>query len=79
MLEVKDLSAEGRFSHVTLSVGAGEIVGIAGLVGAGRTELLRAIAGADRYDSGSVTVAGERLPPARANRRRHPREGWSRP
>ncbi|MEO6944876.1 MAG: sugar ABC transporter ATP-binding protein [Lacisediminihabitans sp.] len=65
LLEVTDLSAEGRFSHVTLTVGVGEIVGIAGLVGAGRTELLRAIAGADRYDSGTVTVAGKRLPPGR--------------
>jgi ribose transport system ATP-binding protein len=65
LLEVKDLSAEGRFSHVNLTVGAGEIVGIAGLVGAGRTELLRAIAGADKYDSGTVTIAGKRLPTGR--------------
>jgi len=42
-------------------VHAGEIVGISGLVGAGRTELVRAIAGADPYDSGTVTVRGRKL------------------
>ncbi len=41
---------------------AGEVVGLAGLVGAGRTELVRAIAGADRVDSGEVRVRGKRLP-----------------
>ena len=40
---------------------AGEIVGLAGLVGAGRTEIVRAIAGADKYDSGTVEVAGKKL------------------
>jgi ABC-type sugar transport system, ATPase component len=42
-------------------VHAGEIVGLAGLVGAGRTEVVRAIAGADKYDSGTVEVAGKKL------------------
>ncbi|MDN6460583.1 MAG: sugar ABC transporter ATP-binding protein, partial [Corynebacterium flavescens] len=58
LLEVEDLSAEGKFSGVSFSVRSGEVVGLAGLVGAGRTEIIRAIAGADPYDSGSVRIAG---------------------
>ncbi|WP_116112217.1 sugar ABC transporter ATP-binding protein [Austwickia chelonae] len=62
LLEVTELSSVGLFEDISLTVRAGEVVGIAGLMGAGRTEVLRAIAGADRYDSGSVTVAGQPLP-----------------
>ncbi len=46
---------------VTFSVRAGEIVGLAGLVGAGRTEIVRAIAGADVPDRGEIAVDGERV------------------
>ncbi|MER8647747.1 MULTISPECIES: sugar ABC transporter ATP-binding protein [unclassified Mesorhizobium] len=60
LLEVENLSSpEKSFNNVSFSVKAGEIVGIAGLIGAGRTELVRAIAGADPISSGSVRVAGE--------------------
>ncbi|MBV7302406.1 sugar ABC transporter ATP-binding protein [Corynebacterium sp. TAE3-ERU2] len=62
LLEVKGLHNHGSFSGITFSVMPGEVVGIAGLVGAGRTEVLRAIAGADRYDSGEITVGGEVVP-----------------
>lgn len=62
-LEVRGLSRPGVFDDINLSVRAGEIVGIAGLVGAGRTEVLRAIAGVDRYESGEVLVDGQRLRP----------------
>lgn len=48
-----------RFQDVDLAVHAGEIVGLAGLMGAGRTEVARAIFGADRYTSGSVTLNGD--------------------
>ncbi|MRH28444.1 ATP-binding cassette domain-containing protein [Microbacterium sp. SYP-A9085] len=65
LLQVEGLSAAGRFTDVDLTVHAGEIVGIAGLVGAGRTELLRAIAGIDAYDAGAVTVDGRTLKPRR--------------
>lgn len=61
LLEVKNLSSRGLFDDISLTVHAGEVVGLAGLVGAGRTELLRAIAGADRYDRGTVTVEGRSI------------------
>ncbi|MEP6563859.1 MAG: sugar ABC transporter ATP-binding protein [Mesorhizobium sp.] len=60
LLEVENLSSpEKSFNNVSFSVRAGEILGIAGLIGAGRTELVRAIAGADPISSGSVRVAGK--------------------
>ncbi|MBV8354332.1 MAG: sugar ABC transporter ATP-binding protein [Candidatus Eremiobacteraeota bacterium] len=58
VLEVKNLS-RGIVNDVTFSVRAGEIVGLAGLVGAGRTEILRAIAGADIPARGEVLVEGK--------------------
>jgi ABC-type sugar transport system ATPase subunit len=60
VLSVRGLSAAGA-TDVTLELRAGEIIGIAGLVGAGRTELARAIYGADRVFGGEVSVAGRRL------------------
>jgi len=64
ILAVEHLSSSGRFTDINFTVRAGEVLGIAGLVGAGRTELIRAIAGADHYDSGTVTVRGRALPKA---------------
>jgi rhamnose transport system ATP-binding protein len=61
VLEVDGLSALGTFHDVTFSVRAGEIVGLAGLVGAGRSEIARAVFGVDSYDSGSVKVGGRAL------------------
>src|SRR5215831_1202802 len=58
LLEVRDLCAENGVRALVLDVKAGEVVGLAGLVGAGRTELARAIFGADRVISGSVRVIG---------------------
>lgn len=63
LLEVSGLSSHGKFEDVSFKVHAGEVVGIAGLVGAGRTEVIRAIAGVDPIDSGTVRVAGEQLKP----------------
>ena len=63
LLQVEGLTRAGEFEDVSFDVRAGEVLGIAGLVGAGRTEVLRAIFGADPYDSGKVTVAGSELPP----------------
>ncbi len=61
LLQVEGLTARGRFESIGLTVHAGEVVGLAGLVGAGRTEVLRAIAGVDRYESGTVHVRGRRV------------------
>ncbi|RWD00379.1 MAG: sugar ABC transporter ATP-binding protein [Mesorhizobium sp.] len=59
LLEVENLSSPDKsFNTVSFSVKSGEILGIAGLIGAGRTELVRAIAGADPISSGAVRVAG---------------------
>jgi ribose transport system ATP-binding protein len=61
VLSVRGLSsATGRFADVEFDVHAGEIFGIAGIVGAGRTEVVRAIAGADPH-SGTVSVDGKTL------------------
>lgn len=62
VLEVEGLTAaDGSFRDVTFDVRAGEILGIAGLVGAGRTELVRAISGADTTSAGSIRLNGEEL------------------
>ena len=58
-LRVEGLTQIGRLSDVSFSAYAGEVLGIAGLVGAGRTELVRAIFGADPIDAGKVFVFGE--------------------
>jgi ribose transport system ATP-binding protein len=59
VLEVKDLAAETGISGVNLTVRAGEIVGLAGLVGSGRSEVARAIFGADRVTAGEIRLFGE--------------------
>ena len=59
LLEIEGFtSPEGSFADVSFSVKAGEVFGIAGIIGAGRTELVRAIAGADPIASGTVKVGG---------------------
>src|SRR5512132_1687970 len=63
-LSVRRLTREGVFTDVSFDVHHGEIVGLAGLVGAGRSEVARAAFGIDRRDAGEVVVEGRRLPPA---------------
>ena len=58
LLEVSGLTRVGVFRDITFDVRAGEIVGLAGLVGAGRTEVARVLFGIDRRDSGEVRLAG---------------------
>jgi ABC-type sugar transport system ATPase subunit len=58
VLEVRNLRREGVLRDVSLSIREGEIVGLAGLVGSGRSELARAIFGADRTDGGTISVDG---------------------
>ena len=61
-LEVRGMSRGRAVQDVSLGVHHGEILGIAGLVGAGRTELLRLIYGADRRDCGEIFLDGEATP-----------------
>jgi ABC-type sugar transport system ATPase subunit len=56
LLEVRGVGRRGRLHDVSLEVRSGEIVGLAGLVGAGRSRLLRTVFGADRADAGEVRV-----------------------
>jgi rhamnose transport system ATP-binding protein len=60
-LEVRGLTREGFFDDVSFTVRAGEIVALAGLVGAGRSEVIRSVFGIDRYDAGEVLVDGRKL------------------
>jgi rhamnose transport system ATP-binding protein len=59
LLEVDGLSRGEAFRDVSFSVRAGEILGLAGLVGAGRTEIARVLFGVDRADAGTIRLAGE--------------------
>ncbi len=61
LLEVEGLTRTGVFHDISFTVRAGEIVGLAGLVGAGRSEVARAVFGVDPYESGSVRVGGRPL------------------
>ena len=63
ILDVKGLHRDGAFAEISLQVRAGEIVGLAGLVGAGRTEVARSIFGADERDGGTVLIDGRPLTP----------------
>ena len=69
-LQVKSLSRAPAFHDVSFTVHAGERLGIAGLIGSGRTELLRAIFGADRADSGELRIGKG----GRPRRFSHPRQ-----
>ncbi|MEU4822955.1 sugar ABC transporter ATP-binding protein [Actinomadura citrea] len=61
-LKVSRLTREGAFTDVSFEVRRGEIVALAGLVGAGRSEVARAVFGVDRWDAGAVEVGGRALP-----------------
>ena len=60
VLRVEDLSREGVLHNVSFSLRQGEVLGIAGLLGSGRTELARAVFGADKIDAGRVYIKGRR-------------------
>jgi len=60
LLSVKNLTGE-RFREITFQLHRGEILGLAGLIGAGRTEIARALFGADKVISGEVVLRNERL------------------
>lgn len=60
VLEVKQASRKGQFQDINFSVKAGEIVGVAGLMGAGRTEMMRSLFGLDPLDQGEIWVHGKK-------------------
>jgi len=61
-LRVTNLASKGLFNDIGFYARKGEIVGFSGLMGAGRTEVMRAIFGLDGYDSGEISVRGRRVP-----------------
>lgn len=69
ILKVEGLSSRGQFEDITFEVRTGEVVALAGLVGSGRSEVVRAIFGIDPVDGGTITMAGtvlRRHTPAKA-------------
>lgn len=61
VLELKNFTRKGVFENVNLKVRSGEILGMAGLVGAGRSEVMRSVVGYDPLDEGEVILEGEKL------------------
>lgn len=61
LFEVKNFNKSGVFKNINFSVRAGEILGISGLIGAGRTEIARSIIGLDSKDSGEVFMRGKKV------------------
>ena len=72
LLRVDRLNVTGVLSDISFSLHAGEVLGISGLLGAGRTELARVLAGADRFDNGRLLVDGQET------RFRHPADAIAR-
>jgi inositol transport system ATP-binding protein len=61
LLEVQNFNSKGVFRNISFNLKAGEIVGFAGLVGAGRTEMVRALFGLDSHDSGIIRIDGKEV------------------
>ena len=62
ILKIKNLTRKNKFRNVSFELKTGEILGIAGMLGSGRTELLRCIFGVDRYDEGEIFVNDIKAP-----------------
>jgi ABC-type sugar transport system ATPase subunit len=63
LLRVDGLTRRDRFANISFELRRGEILGFYGLIGAGRTEVMRAVAGADPIDTGTISLDGRRLAP----------------
>lgn len=61
IFEVKNLKSKNVLNDISFSLNKGEILGVSGLVGAGRTELARAIFGIDKFDSGKILIEGKEV------------------
>ena len=68
ILSARSLNRKGTFENISFDVREGEILGFAGLVGAGRSEVMRALVGYDRLDAGELTLEGKKITI------RHPRD-----
>lgn len=61
ILELKDFSRKGYFNNINMKLKKGEILGISGLMGAGRSEIMRSFFGIDPKDSGEIILNGEKI------------------
>ncbi len=61
VIEVDNLNSIGKFNNISFKVRKGEVLGLCGLMGAGRTEIVSAIFGIDKYDSGSIILHGKKV------------------
>ena len=61
VLEVRDLKRNGVFDPISFQVRAGEVLGFAGLMGSGRTEIMRCLFGLDKYDGGEILIDGKKV------------------
>ncbi len=61
VMKVENLCRNGKFRHVSFELHKGELLGIAGMLGSGRTELLRSIFGADEFTTGDIYINGEHI------------------
>ncbi|HBU82862.1 MAG TPA: sugar ABC transporter ATP-binding protein [Paenibacillus sp.] len=61
VLEVRDASSKGLFQNISFTVRAGEILGFSGLMGSGRTEIMRAIFGLESLDGGEIMIRGKKV------------------
>lgn len=61
ILEVKDLCKENKFNNISFELRGGEILGFAGLMGSGRTEVMNVLFGVDKKDSGYISIAGKEI------------------
>ncbi len=64
VLQVEGLTRKNKFSNISFQLHKGEVLGIAGMLGSGRTELLKSIFGADLFDSGKIIFRGKTIPSA---------------
>lgn len=61
LLEVKNLTSKGVYDNISFKAYAGELLGFSGLVGAGRTEVMRGLTGADGIDGGEIFIRGKKI------------------
>ncbi len=61
ILEVRNLTRTGKFHDISFTLHRGEVLGLAGLIGAGRTDVVRAIFGADAADAGEIWIADKQM------------------